>query len=160
MHASTSTWGNCGILEGKAAKGPVVVAIETADMHEACIECRLTEPLKFSADEASVTVHTEDCEYACDGEQTVDILCRGGEQALAIEAKLGETRMKPAEFKASFCLPREISRHSDSRLRAGACLLFSIVRCHLKNVLDSFAGLTTLNGRSPWNGGSEVLALA
>jgi hypothetical protein len=80
-------------------------------------DCAITQPLMFCADAALPKVDASGQVYMCDGEQTVDVLYVGGKDALAIEAKLGETRMGTAEFKRRFCLPCEISRHSDSRLR-------------------------------------------
>jgi hypothetical protein len=79
-------------------------------------EYGLTGPLSFRADQASLRVNIDNRDYDCDGAQTVDILCAGGGQALAIEAKLGYTRMAPAEFIKRFCVPCEISRHPDGRL--------------------------------------------
>jgi hypothetical protein len=80
-------------------------------------ECKIAQPLMFCASAALPKVGASGQVYTCDGEQTVDVLCVGGKDALAIEAKLGETRMGTAEFKRRFCLPCEISRHSNSRLR-------------------------------------------
>ena len=80
-------------------------------------ESNLREPLAFRADDTMLVIHNGDIAYACDGEQTVDVLCTGGEHAIAFEAKLGETRMGAREFKSRFCIGCEKSKHSDSRLR-------------------------------------------
>lgn len=71
----------------------------------------------FLAEDATLIVCHDNCRYACDGEQKVDVLCAGGDHAIAIEAKLGETRMTPAEFKKRFCVPCDKSTHADARLR-------------------------------------------
>lgn len=75
------------------------------------------EAPKFYADEASVHVDTDAGTYDCDGEQSVDVLCVAGGKAVAIEAKLGTSRVTPSEFQKRFCVPCEVSRHADRRLR-------------------------------------------
>ncbi len=77
----------------------------------------LEQEVHFRADECSLVIHNRDHKYACDGEQTVDVLCTGAKSAIAFEAKLGETRMGKSEFHKRFCGPCEISSHSDPRLR-------------------------------------------
>jgi hypothetical protein len=77
----------------------------------------LGETLDFRAEAAQVIVKDGDQEYACDGEQKVDVICTGfGSKAIAFEAKLGESRMAPAEFRKRFCVPCVKSTHSDARL--------------------------------------------
>ena len=71
---------------------------------------------RFIADQAQLRVQTDDATYACDGAQTVDVLCVGQQRAIAMEAKLGLTRMSPSEFPKRFCDPCSISGHSDPRL--------------------------------------------
>ena len=75
-------------------------------------------PACFEADLASVVVNAEGASFSCDGAQTIDVLCVGRNGlAVAIEAKLGETRMARGEFRKRFCVRCEKSRHLDSRLR-------------------------------------------
>lgn len=80
-------------------------------------EYALSHPLRFCANDALPQIRANNQVYTCDGEQTVDVLCLGGAHAIAVEAKLGETRMSSGEFKKRFCLPCEPSRHSNLRLR-------------------------------------------
>lgn len=75
-------------------------------------------PVRFYADSASLVVRSGGTSFSCDGAQTIDVLCAGRNGlAVAIEVKLGETRMTRAEFRKRFCIPCEESRHLDSRLR-------------------------------------------
>jgi hypothetical protein len=61
-------------------------------------------------------VQVDDTEYACDGAQKVDVLCTGNGNAIAIESKLGETRMTPAAFRKRFCDCCAPSKHSSPRV--------------------------------------------
>ena len=79
-------------------------------------EGSLGDSINFRADDASLVVCNNGLVFACDGEQTVDVLCTGTERAIAIEAKLGETRMGASEFRKRFCVRCEKSKHSDLRL--------------------------------------------
>jgi hypothetical protein len=79
-------------------------------------ECGLGESLGFRADDALLVVRNGVSEYACDGEQKVDVLCTGVARAIAIESKLGETRMSSSEFRKRFCVRCEKSKHLNSRL--------------------------------------------
>jgi len=75
-------------------------------------------PAKFVADSASVIARFEGQSFSCDGAQTVDVLCAGrNDRSIAIEIKLGETRMATGDFRKRFCVSCEKSRHLDSRLR-------------------------------------------
>lgn len=76
----------------------------------------LGDTIGFRPDDATLTVQNGGLAYACDGEQTVDVLCTGGHRAIAFEAKLGETRMGSSVFRKRFCVRCEKS-HSDSRIR-------------------------------------------
>ncbi|MGO9306890.1 MAG: hypothetical protein ACLP3R_24840 [Candidatus Korobacteraceae bacterium] len=76
----------------------------------------LGESIGFRADDATLVVQNGALSYACDGEQKVDVLCSGGDRAIAFEAKLGETRMGSADFRKRFCVRCEKSKHADSRL--------------------------------------------
>ncbi len=58
---------------------------------------------EFLADEARLTVVSAEQRYSCDGAQTVDVLCAGPERAVAIEAKLGDTRMTFGAFRERSC---------------------------------------------------------
>jgi hypothetical protein len=83
---------------------------------------RLTEDLqtdapKFLPEKARLCVQAEARTYSCDGAQVVDVLCACNDHAVALEAKLGDTRMTPREFKDRFCRPCEMSKHQPSRLR-------------------------------------------
>ena len=73
--------------------------------------------LGFRADDALLVVQNGEIGYACDGEQTVDVLCTGTEHAIAFEAKLGETRMSVSEFGERFCGDCVVAKHPDPRLR-------------------------------------------
>lgn len=95
----------------------VICAISGRSLIDDLRDFELGEILTFRAEEASLAVHVGCNVYACDGEQRVDVLCTGNRRAIAFEAKLGETRMTPAEFRKRFCTPCEISNHADSRLR-------------------------------------------
>ena len=79
-------------------------------------EGSLGDSITFRADDASLVVCNNGLAFACDGEQTADVLCTGAERAIAIEAKLGETRMGASDFRKRFCVRCEKSKHSDSRL--------------------------------------------
>lgn len=72
---------------------------------------------EFIADRALLRVHGGECIYACDGAQTVDVLGVAGGAAVAIELKLGVTRMTNAAFRERFCGTCSISGHRDPRLR-------------------------------------------
>lgn len=71
---------------------------------------------QFLADQALIKVHSPQQTYSCDGAQTVDVLCVGEQRAVAMEAKLGETRMSRTEFPKRFCGQCGISGHTDPRL--------------------------------------------
>lgn len=71
---------------------------------------------KFFEDKARLKVSSAGRTYFSDGAQTVDILCCGPKWAVAIECKLGDTRMTVAPFQQRFCNPCGISRHPDGRL--------------------------------------------
>lgn len=94
----------------------VVCAVSGRSLTEDIREVGLGESLTFRAEDASLIVHDGTLAYACDGEQRVDVLCTGGDRAIAFEAKLGERRMASAEFRKRFCTRCERSKHSDSRL--------------------------------------------
>jgi hypothetical protein len=72
---------------------------------------------RFLADAAQLRISSDEVTYSCcDGAQTVDVLCVGQQRAVAIEAKLGLTRMSPSEFPKRFCHPCGVSGHADPRL--------------------------------------------
>ncbi|NUQ72765.1 MAG: hypothetical protein HUU21_04340 [Polyangiaceae bacterium] len=52
----------------------------------------------------------------CDGEQRIDVLCAGRTSALAMELKLGETRLSPGAFASRFLCPCTTSRHAPPRI--------------------------------------------
>ena len=103
-------------LAGRQELSRVTCAISGRSLADDIHECGLGEPLGFRADDASLVVHNGSSDYACDGEQKVDVLCTGAANAIAFEAKLGETRMGSSEFRKRFCVRCEKSKHSDSRL--------------------------------------------
>lgn len=94
----------------------VTCAISGRSLADDIREGGLGESIGFRADDALLVVHNGALAYACDGEQTVDVLCIGTESAIAFETKLGETRMGSAEFRKRFCVRCEKSKHSDFRL--------------------------------------------
>lgn len=74
--------------------------------------------VRFAADSASVVVHSGSESFSCDGAQTIDVLCYGSNGfAVALEAKLGETRMRSGEFRSRFCVSCERADHLDARVR-------------------------------------------
>lgn len=77
----------------------------------------LEPPVSFRAVDATLVIHAADISYDCDGEQKVDVLCTGGQRAIAIEVKLGESRMGRALFLKRFGLQCEQSKHAKSSLR-------------------------------------------
>lgn len=95
----------------------VVCAVSQSSLADDIKNAGLGQPLSFRAEDATLVVQADDSEYACDGEQKVDVLCAGGCNAIALEAKLGETRMASAEFRKRFCTCCVESKHSDKRLR-------------------------------------------
>lgn len=103
-------------LANRGVLSRVTCAISGRSLADDIREGGLAEPIAFRADDAMLVIHVGDIAYACDGKQTVDVLCTGGEHAIAVEAKLGETRMGTAEFRKRFCLHCQKSKHSDSRL--------------------------------------------
>lgn len=76
----------------------------------------IQKPLMFLPDRASLSVSTESRKYFCDGAQTVDVLCVGGELAMAFELKLGEERLRANEFESRFMEDCATS-HAESRLK-------------------------------------------
>jgi len=81
------------------------------------LACDLDTALpEFLADQAVLRVRSAEQTYSCDGAQTVDVLCVGQQHAVAMEAKLGETRMSLTEFPKRFCGQCGISGHADPRL--------------------------------------------
>jgi hypothetical protein len=78
---------------------------------------------RLVADQALLRVHSDKVTYSCDGAQTVDILCVGQQQAVAMEAKLGVTRMASGEFPKRFCGPCGISGHADPRFVIGNSII-------------------------------------
>lgn len=95
----------------------VVCAVSGRSLADDILEAGLGEVLGFRADDAFLAVHNGALAYSCDGEQKVDVLCTGGDRAIAFEAKLGETCMASSVFRKRFCVRCEKSNHSDSRLR-------------------------------------------
>jgi hypothetical protein len=93
----------------------VTCAVSGRSLADDIRDSGLGESVVFRADDALLAVRNGACEYACDGEQKVDVLCAGTASAIAFEAKLGETRMRPSEFRKRFCGPCETT-HSGSRL--------------------------------------------
>lgn len=93
----------------------VACAISARSLADDIRDSGLGEPIVFQADDAMLAVRNAACEYACDGEQTVDVLCGGAASAIAFESKLGETRMSSSEFRKRFCGQCKTS-HSESRL--------------------------------------------
>ena len=82
---------------------------------------RLVDDLKsavpqFLPDEAVLRIESAGRTFYCDGAQTVDILCAGEGLAVAMEAKLGDTRMTLGAFRARFCGKCRISRHGTPKL--------------------------------------------
>lgn len=77
----------------------------------------LREPLDFWPNKAALRVRAGGGDYPCDGAQTIDVLCAGGQHAIAVEAKLGTALMSFARFHARFRAPCSFSRHPDRRLR-------------------------------------------
>ena len=94
----------------------VVCAVSGRSLTDDIQEIALGDSVTFRAEDASLVVHEGTISYACDGEQKVDVLCTGGDNAIAFEAKLGEKRMASAEFRKRFCTRCEKSKHADSRL--------------------------------------------
>lgn len=74
-------------------------------------------PSEFIADRARLRVSGGGELYACDGAQTVDVLAAAGDTAVALELKLGVTRMTYSAFRSRFCAPCGISGHKDLRLK-------------------------------------------
>jgi hypothetical protein len=94
----------------------IVCAATNRTLAQDVEEFDLGDQLTFSAEDASLVVDTGDRKYSCDGEQKVDVLCRGNGSAIAFESKLGNTRMAVSEFRKRFRTTCAISKHSDSRL--------------------------------------------
>jgi len=78
---------------------------------------------EFFANQALVKVHSGKQTYSCDGAQKIDILCVGEERAIAIEAKLGETRMSRSAFLERFCGSCENAGHRDPRIKGNMIAL-------------------------------------
>jgi hypothetical protein len=76
----------------------------------------LQRPFAFLPERASLSVSTESGRYICDGAQKVDVLCAGGERAIALELKLGEERLRANEFESRFMEDCATS-HGESRLK-------------------------------------------
>jgi hypothetical protein len=76
----------------------------------------LGSSIEFHSDDATVTVNNAGVTYRCDGEQKVDVLVAGAGRGIAVEAKLGVTRMSPAEFRRRFCETCAQSSHANQRL--------------------------------------------
>lgn len=93
----------------------VVCAISARSFADDIQESGLGESVVFRADDALLVVRNGEREYACDGEQKVDVLCAGAASAIALEAKLGETRVGSSEFRKRFCGQCRTS-HFESRL--------------------------------------------
>lgn len=93
----------------------VTCAISERSLADDIRESSLGEAVVFRADDALLVVRNNTNEYACDGEQKVDVLCAGVATAIAFEAKLGETRLASSEFRRRFCGQCKTS-HSESRL--------------------------------------------
>lgn len=93
----------------------VTCAITNRSFAQDILDCHLGDSPVFLAEDASLEVRHGDCTYACDGEQKVDVLCVGDGHAIALEAKLGQTRMAFAEFRRRFCGQCKTS-HAESRL--------------------------------------------
>jgi hypothetical protein len=71
----------------------------------------------FLPEKALLRVRTKETTYSCDGAQAVDILCTCNNHAVAIEAKLGDTRMTRDAFKKRFCDPCEVQERHPSLLK-------------------------------------------
>lgn len=93
----------------------VACAISARSLADDIRDSGIGESVVFRADDALLVVRNGACEYACDGEQKVDVLCAGTASAIAFEAKLGETRMASSDFRKRFCGQCKTS-HSESRL--------------------------------------------
>ncbi len=74
------------------------------------------ERATFLPDQALLRLEAEGLAIACDGAQTVDILCIGQDRAVAMEAKLGDTRLSKVAFRNRFCGLCGVSGHRQPRL--------------------------------------------
>jgi len=78
----------------------------------------VTEPLRFVADQATLRVEAPNVTLQCDGFQRLDVLCAGSNgRGLAVESKLGITRISASAFADRFCRACTSSGHGDPRLR-------------------------------------------
>jgi len=72
--------------------------------------------LEFHADRAKLQVVHDGQRFDCDGAQKVDVLAAGADKAIAIELKLGVTRLSTSEFSARFSQPCTMSKHSRPKI--------------------------------------------
>ena len=94
----------------------VVCAVSGRSLADDIRDGSLGQQLSFRAEDATLIVQYDGDRYACDGEQKVDVLCAGEGHAIALEAKLGETRLAPNVFRQQFCGCCVQSKHSNPRL--------------------------------------------
>ena len=94
-------------LAGRGELSRVTCAITGRSLRDDVADGGFGPAVAFRADDAAVVVHADGQVCACDGEQTVDVLCTGNGpegdgRAIAFEAKLGETRMGATVFGSGF----------------------------------------------------------
>lgn len=94
------------------------------DLGEALASSGLSGPLKFTPDRAYLLLEWNAEQYTCDGAQKADILCVGsGDKAVALELKLGLTRMSATAFEDRFLKPISQSGHADKRVKGSLAAL-------------------------------------
>jgi hypothetical protein len=110
-------------------------------------DCGLLDGFELHTDSASLRIDTTEGDFECDGAQTVDILCTGERRALAIEAKLGDARLGPNDFRQRFCVPCEVSRHKDRRLRGN---MIAVLERSFADECPTSTGITCTANGSSW----------
>lgn len=106
------------ILQDLADKGKL------RNIGEALASSGLSGPLKFTPDKAYLLLECDAEQYRCDGAQKADILCTGsGDKAVALELKLGFTRMSATAFEDRFLKPISRSGHADQRIKGSLAAL-------------------------------------
>jgi len=106
--------------------------------------------LAFIPDKALLRVHSAQGIYACDGSQTVDVLAAAGERAVALELKLGLTRMTFRAFRDRFCDPCCISAHEHPSLNGSMVAVLDRLLPFDEDRIEAFDGDISWTLTSHW----------